>query len=137
MSKKSRELEDLLAAYDANVRALALETRSVILATVPGIEETVDMQDKVVGYGFGPGYANLICTIILSKSGVKLGIVDSATLPDPDGLLEGTGKRHRYVACKKSSDITRPGVKRLLELGVAAWKKKADRRKQTESKRPV
>lgn len=84
----------------------------------------VDAQDKVLGYGFGPGDADLICTIILSNRGVKLGIVGGATLPDPDGLLEGSGKRHRYVACTKPSDITRPGVSTLLECAVAVWKNK-------------
>lgn len=118
------DLDELLDAYPPKVKELALEARRVILAAIPGIEEMVDATDKVLGYGFGPGYADLICTIILSKNGVKLGIVGSAALPDPDGLLEGTGKRHRYVPCTRGADLARPGVKRLLQAGVLAWKKK-------------
>jgi hypothetical protein len=91
----------------------------------------VDASARVIGYGFGAGYADLICTIILSKGGVKLGIVGSAELPDPNNLLEGAGKRHRYVPLAKPSDLGKPGLKSLLEARVAAWKKKtlaADKR---------
>jgi len=51
----------------------------------------------VVGYGYGPGYKGPVCTLILSKTGVKLGLPYAAALSDPDGLLEGTGKVHRFV----------------------------------------
>ena len=118
------ELDELLDAYPTEVKELAREARRVILAAIPGIEEMVDATDKVLGYGFGPGYADLICTIILSKSGVKLGIVGSVAMPDPDGLLKGKGKRHRYVPCTTRADLAHPGVKRLLRAGVLAWKKK-------------
>jgi len=124
MPEQKRERDELLNAYPPEVKELALEARRVILAAIPGIEEMVDATDKVLGYGFGPGYADLICTIILSKSGVKLGIVGSAALPDPDGLLEGTGKRHRYVRCASRADLARPGVQKLLEAAVSAWKKR-------------
>ena len=102
-----------------------MATRDFIIAAIPGITELVDAKDSVLGYGFGDGYTDLICTIILSKNGVKLGIVGSAAFPDPDGLLEGKGKRHRYVVIDKAADLKRPGVKALLERGVAEWKKKS------------
>jgi hypothetical protein len=104
------------------VQDVAMEARQMIIDTIPNLMEMLDRPAKVIGYGFGAGYKDLICTIILSKSGVKLGIVGSADLPDPDGLLEGAGKRHRYVALAKSSDVRKPGLKTLLKARVAAWK---------------
>ena len=88
-------------------------------------QEIVDNPARVVGYGFGAGYKDMICTIILSKSGVKLGIVGSAAFPDPNGLLEGTGKRHRYVSLANPSDLKKPGIKSLLKTGLTAWKKRS------------
>jgi len=116
---------ELLETYPPEVRDLALEVRTWIGATVPNLQEMVDGPAKVIGYGFGPGYADMICTIILSKRGVKLGIARSAELPDPHGLLEGTGKVHRYVALTRSSDLRKPGIKQLLKAAVAAWKKRS------------
>ena len=117
------ELAELLKTYPANVQDVALATRQMILDSIPNLQEMVDRPARVIGYGFGSGYKNMICTIILSKNGVKLGIVGSADLPDPKGLLEGTGKRHRYVAFGKPADVKKAGVKSLLQGRVMAWKK--------------
>lgn len=110
-----------LTKYPADVQALALRARAFILETLAGVEETVDDSPFAAGYGYGAGYKNLICTLLVSKSGVKLGLVGGAALPDPDGLLEGTGKVHRYVQLKAASDLKEPGVTRLVRAAKAAW----------------
>jgi hypothetical protein len=79
----------------------------------------------VIGYGFGPGYSGLVCTIIPSKKGVKLGVVYGARLPDPHGLLEGSGKQHRYVAFTEPADLEKAGLKDLLSAAVTAWKERS------------
>lgn len=123
ISKPNIELAELLENYPAIVQDVALKARQLIVDTIPDLMELVDRPARVIGYGFGAGYKDLICTIILSKTGVKLGIVGSADLPDPNGLLEGTGKRHRYVSIAQSSDVKKLGLKSLLKARVAAWKK--------------
>ena len=115
------ETADFLAQYPPSVRDLALELRQMILMRIPGALETVDRASRVVAYGFGTGYKDMICTIIPSKTGVKLGIVRGTELPDPHGLLEGAGKVHRHVALTKPSDLRRPGLKPLLSAAVRAW----------------
>jgi hypothetical protein len=45
----------------------------------------------------GSGYKGLVFVISPFKTHVNLGIVHGATLADPAGLLEGTGKVHRHV----------------------------------------
>ena len=126
MPNTNGEFAELLKAYPASVQDIAFETRKVVTNTIPDLQEMVDRPAKVIGYGFGAGYSNMICTIILSKGGVKLGIVGSADLPDPNGLLEGAGKRHRYVPLSKPADLKKPGLKSLLKARVAAWKKSQD-----------
>ena len=54
----------------------------LVLSALPQVEETIDPSAGVIGYGYGPGYKGLICTLILSQAGVKLGVTDGATLPD-------------------------------------------------------
>ncbi|HKW03566.1 MAG TPA: hypothetical protein VJN96_27315 [Vicinamibacterales bacterium] len=78
-----------LAKCPANVQALARAARTFTLKSLPGAEETVDDSPFVAGYRYGPGYKDLVCTLLISKSGVKLGLVGGAALPDPRGLLEG------------------------------------------------
>jgi hypothetical protein len=117
------EIASFLATYPPTVRDVALQLRRTIVATIPDIRETLDRSARIVGYGFGSGYSDTICTIIPSKKGVKLGIARGTTLPDPNGVMEGAGKLHRYVALGKLSDLKRPGLKPLLKAAVAAWKK--------------
>lgn len=122
MAESSDEVARFLATYPPPVCDLALELRRTIVAAIPEIRETLDRSARMVAYGFGARYADMICTIIPSKKGVKFGIVRGTTLPDPKGLMEGTGKVHRYVALAKLSDLKRPGLKPLLKTAVAAWK---------------
>jgi hypothetical protein len=122
MAESADDVSRFLAQYPPPVRDLALELQRTIVATIPDATETVDVSGRIVGYGFGPGYRDMICSIIPSKTGVKLGVVRGAELPDPDGILEGAGKRHRYVALASVADAKRTALKQLLKAGVAAWK---------------
>lgn len=124
----SVEWDDLLGAYRTDVQEIALAARRLIFAAIPNIEETVDAKAKVVGYGFGRGYADMICTIILSKTGVKLGLVGGAKLPDPERLLKGAGRVHRYLPLAQASELSKPATRALLASGVTAWKKKSGTR---------
>ena len=115
MSNSTKEVNDLLSAYPADVQKIALGARELVLATIPGALEMVDAPARVIGYGTSVNYKDMICTIILSKKGVKLGIVGGAALPDPNGLMEGAGKKHRYVVLNNPADLKKPGLKELLK----------------------
>src|ERR1043165_707887 len=117
MKTASKEFDDLLSSYPANVQEVARGLRKLILDTVPDANEMVDAPARVVGYGYGAGYKGMICTIILSKKEVKLGIVGGASLPDPNGLMEGAGKKHRYVVLKEAADLEKKkGIVELIRV---------------------
>lgn len=117
MTNKLDEVKDFLAEYPPVVEEIALSLRGLILSVVPEAQEMVDRSGRVIGYGHGSGYKDLICTIILSKTGVKLGMVGGAELPDPKKLLEGAGKKHRYVQLQTLADLKKQGLKQLLNEG--------------------
>jgi hypothetical protein len=113
------DAEAFLGLYPDGVRDVGLALRTTIFATLPGVEETVDRPGRIVGYSFGTGYAGAICTIIPNKTGIKLGIVNGASLDDPAGLLEGSGKRHKYVVVKDAATAKSAAVKALLKTAYA------------------
>jgi hypothetical protein len=119
-----KDVDMLLAQYSPAVRDIALAARKLIARNVPKAAEMVDGSARLIGYGYGPGYKDAICTLILSKGGVKLGIVRGAELPDAAGLLEGSGKVHRHVPLRSVADVDKPGVRELLTASVAAWKQR-------------
>jgi hypothetical protein len=113
-------LRHAVHSVPADVRALALAARKWVLALLPGAQETVDCTGPVVGYGYGAGYRGIVCTLILARSDVKLGLNHGARLYDPDRLLQGSGKVHRYVQLKSPRDLHRRGLRRLLKAADAA-----------------
>ncbi len=119
------EFEALLSNYPANVQAIARELRQVIFALLPAPLEMVHATRKVAGYGFGTRYADMVCSLIPSKGGVKLGLAYGASLPDPNKLLAGQGKVHRHVNFTTRADIKRPGVKLLLKAALAAQQRRS------------
>ncbi|MFO7698600.1 MAG: GrpB family protein [Anaerolineae bacterium] len=120
------EIAAFLEGYPPPVPEMAASVRGMVRRVLPDIQETLDATSRIVAYGYGPGYGDTICTLIPSKGGVKLGIARGASLPDPDGLLSGTGKVHRVVAFARPSDLgeNRPGKEALLEQALAAWRER-------------
>jgi hypothetical protein len=131
---KDSEVVAFFADYPPFVEQLALGLRDLIFECVPGASEKLDRSARVVGYGFGTGYKGTVCVIIMSQKGVKLGLSDGASLPDPKGLLAGEGKRHKHIAFATFADLKRPGVKPLLKACYAAWKNRAEAAPKTKSR---
>ena len=120
----SRTPEQILKSYPPDVQAVVDSARRLLLQLLPLAEETVDSSAPIFSYGYGPGYRGMICTLILGKSGVKLGFVRGTELADPSELLEGSGKRHKYIQLSTALDLNRPGVKQLIKAAHAAWKQR-------------
>src|SRR5262245_45118804 len=118
----SPDLQRLFDSYPDGVRELMTGARQLLFAELPGVKEFPDVKTRVIGYGTGVSYRETIATLILSKSGVKIGIVGGATLADPAHLLEGSGKVHRYVAIQELADLKRPALRSLVKTAYAAWK---------------
>lgn len=110
----------ILNQYDAPVARLGQDLRHFLLQQLPGITEQPDNKANIIGYGYGSGYKDMICTIIPSKKGIKLGLAYGATLPDPLHLLQGSGKVHKYIALHTTADFDNEAVKQLLQQACKA-----------------
>jgi hypothetical protein len=115
---------DILLRYDEKIALLASQAREFLLLHLKDIREIPDNSVNLIGYGYGTGYKDLICTLLLSKKGVKIGFYKGTELPDPAKLLTGTGKVHRYVEIKSEQDIYNPALKKLIVAALAAYKKR-------------
>jgi hypothetical protein len=119
-------VELFVKAYPPEVQELALAASGLLLEALPGAEVSFDETAKVIGYGYGSGYKGIVCTLLLSRTGVKIGIARGAELPDPKQLMQGSGKVHRHVQLRTVADLRRPGLKPLLKAALAAWKKRSE-----------
>jgi len=119
-------LETLLQPYPEDVQTLAREARETLREWLPKANEGVDESARMLAYSYGPGYKGMVCTLLLSKSGVKLGLAFGAALPDPRGLLAGAGKVHRHVQLRTVQDLHQPGLKQLVQAASAACHQRLD-----------
>ena len=114
--------ESILTQYDESVSTLGFQLCDFLLSSLKDCTETPDFSGNMIHYGYGPGYIDTICTIIPSKKGIKLGFYRGSELPDPERLLKGSGKVHRYVEIKSKKDIQDRALKQLTKEGINAWR---------------
>jgi hypothetical protein len=119
-----KKVEDFLFTYSNDVYNKAIQLRSLIINTLPNVIEQLDLSAKMVAYCYGRKYAEMICTIIPSKKGLKLGFYKGTEINDPHQLLKGTGKLSRYVEIKSEEQINSPAIKQLLQDALAAYKQR-------------
>jgi hypothetical protein len=127
----NKDASALLAGFPPETQNLSLATRNFVLKTIPGITETVDTKSRLIAYGYGPRYIDMVCVIMPTKAGVTFGIGYAAQLPDPHKILEGAGKVHRHVKLKSKLDLKNEALKTLL---CAANSAAMTRRENTDSK---
>ena len=124
---ESAEADILIGQYDPEVQRLIHAARRTLSVAFPGTTETSDPQSHLLGYGYGPGYKGTVATLILSKTGVKIGIPYGSSLPDPTHLLAGEGKVHRHVAIKEPAELEAPALRALLKKALSEWETRIGR----------
>ena len=112
-------IEDWLAKSSPEVRSIARRAREVALEELPGAKELVDLPDDLLAFGasnegVGIRMRHLVLGLIPHAKWVNAQLANAVDLPDPAGLLEGTGKRIRHVKLRSEADAERPEFRELL-----------------------
>jgi hypothetical protein len=107
--------------------AMAKLTRDVLAKLRPRFPGAVEMvYDKkrslVIGFCPDDRASNVINSIGVYSKWINLYFFEGAALPDPEGLLQGSGTIVRSIRIDSADDLDRPGVKALM----AAALKRAD-----------
>jgi hypothetical protein len=73
----------------------------------------------VLGYGPTERPSDCILSVAAGASGVGLCFIHGARLPDPQGLLLGSGNQTRFLRLESAAVLARPAVKALMTAAVA------------------
>ena len=107
----------IIAALPGSIQELALAARALILRILPQAYEIVWETQKTAGYGTGPKkMTEHFCWLLFGDKHVALGFYYGTELPDPKGLLEGTGKLMRHVKLRGAEDLKEPALKELIRV---------------------
>lgn len=111
---KVDDLLDTLFLHEDVRVDLVSRLRGLVLAADPRICEEV----KYGGILFSAG--SPFCGVFSHPTHVMLEFSRGAELPDPDHLLEGDGKKRRYLKLTVPTDLKRKKVKEFVLLALAA-----------------
>jgi hypothetical protein len=111
-------IDELLEHSSPAVRDVFLAAADLVREAMPGATEQADLPDRLLAFGFGSAggtrMRGLAIALIPHAGHVNVQLADGADLPDPSGIIEGTGKRIRHVKCRSVEDVSRPALRAIL-----------------------
>ena len=117
-----RRLAGFIANYSPEVARVARAARGKLRSLLPGALELVYDNYNALAIGFSPTEraSDAILSIALYPRWVSLFFLRGVGLPDPAGLLRGTGSRVRSIVIEGPSLLDSGGVRQLIKAAVAA-----------------
>jgi hypothetical protein len=112
------EFELFIRTYPAPVQLIAQQLREMIISELPGTKEMVDASSKIIAYGASAKYADLVCAIAPYPKYVNLMFSRGKSMPDPDGILKGTGKKARHIRVEEMTDAMGESIRKYLRSAV-------------------
>ncbi|MEO7355260.1 MAG: hypothetical protein ABIZ70_13025 [Gemmatimonadales bacterium] len=115
------QVDELLARLAPGHESLISATRKWVQKRLPSAYELVYEYTSWLVISYSPnehGYEGVLA-IRASASGVALHFSHGKELPDPEKLLQGTGKLTRSIPLEAASMLARPAVARLADEAIA------------------
>lgn len=111
---------DLLEITAEPMQPIASALRELVLDVHPDAVEVVRLGDRAATYGVGPKKMSEGHTYVLPyENWVNLGFYRGVDLPDPHGLLEGTGAKMRHVKVRSLDEAGNPALADLVSAALA------------------
>ena len=111
--------DEILVGAQPELRRVCDSLRRIIVSLHLDAVEVVWPRQKIASFGVGPKkMTEHYAYIAVLSSHVNLGFYHGASLTDPAGLLEGTGKKLRHVKVRNVSDSKKPAIVALLREAI-------------------
>ena len=125
-------LDCFLDAYTPEVAEIARKALIKLRRRLPFATEMVYDNYNALACGFGPSerVSDVVFSIAVYPKHVNFFFLQGAKLPDPDGLLQGSGSRVRHIRLEDETTLDRNDVKAMmataLRMAKAAFDEKAE-----------
>ncbi|HET6229922.1 MAG TPA: DUF1801 domain-containing protein [Longimicrobiaceae bacterium] len=122
MASPEEQLEEFLAKYDPAVAQEVREAHGKMRARLPGAVEMVYDNYNALVIGFSPDEkpSHAVFSLAAFPGWVTLCFLQGAGLPDPDGLLQGSGNVVRNVRLQPLERLDSPPVRALMDAALAS-----------------
>ena len=121
----NRQLADFIAKFSPDVARTAKSARDTVRKLLPGALELVYDNYNALALAYGPTEraSEVILSIALYPRWVSLFFARGAMLPDPSGVLRGSGNQMRHVVLKPRDVLDSAPVRALIKVAVATHPK--------------
>jgi hypothetical protein len=101
--------------------ALIRSSRAAMRKRLPTALELVydNYNFFVIGYSPTERASDCVVSLACGANGVSLSFYHGATLPDPEGVLLGSGSQNRFVRLESAKTLSTPTVERLIAAALA------------------
>ena len=106
-------VQDWISDLDPALLGHANAVLDLVRAATPGLTETVKWGNPV-----WVGNRN-VCYLAAGNGYVSLGFFRGASLSDPAGIVEGSGKTMRHVKVRAGGDMPKAELVRLIQEAIA------------------
>jgi hypothetical protein len=112
--------EEFLAKYTLEMVDLAKAVLRKMRARLPGAVELVYDNYNALVVGFGPNEraSDAVFSIALYPKWINLFFLYGAMLPDPKGILKGSGKQVRSIKIKDAAELDKAEIRELMEAAL-------------------
>jgi len=124
MPTASSQIASFIAKFDPANAKLIRACRSVMRKRLPTANELVydNYNFLAIGYCASERTSDCVASLACGANGVSLSFYYGATLPDPDGILLGSGNQNRFVRLPTAATLADPKVERLIQAALAQAK---------------
>src|SRR5882762_8815083 len=115
-----KQLSGFIAKFEPAMAARIRAVRKVMRRRVPNAIELVydTYHFFVIGYGPNERPSDAIFAIAAQAKGVGLCFLQGAKLPDPAGVLKGSGNVVRSIRLESVTTLDRPEVRALMKTAL-------------------
>ena len=119
------QVKSFIAKFDPPNQKLIRAVRKALQKRFPTANELVwdNYNFFVIGYSSTERPSDSVGAIAAAANGVGFGFYRGSDVPDPHGILEGSGVQNRFIRLPSAGVLQRPEVKALFEAAEAQLKK--------------
>lgn len=116
----AKRVAGFIAKFDPSVAKLARSAREALRKRFPTAVELVYDNYNALAMGFSSTerMSDVIVSVAVFPRGVNLYFMYGKSLPDPDGVLQGSGNQGGFVRLESRATLEQPAVKALLRAAV-------------------
>jgi hypothetical protein len=115
------QLRAYIDKLDPKIQKLFRSVRASVRKRLPTANELAYDYSHALVIGYAPADRGIdsILAIHASATGVSLYFSQGPQLPDPKGLLRGSGKQVRFIQLEAASELAHPDVEALIAATIA------------------